>query len=167
MSLEDIIQLLVPDVRYPLMDFLNLHPLGLRADWRTCREELMTAIKPFVVIDVDSCSDNSQGLLTRIPDLYPMSKWEYEEAGGLNMKETLSTFFRVRRCRCCSRHSHRKPNLIRHVGGRWGKYEFVRDETRVPECSKQGDCDCECMSMTFRMMNLIKWRMCGRPELIA
>ena len=87
MSLEDIIQLLVPDVRYPLMDFLNLHPLGLRADWRTCREELMTAIKPFVVIDVDSCSDNSQGLLTRIPDLYPMSKWEYEEAGGLNMKE--------------------------------------------------------------------------------
>jgi hypothetical protein len=167
MSLSDILQKLgLDDFRYPLMEMLNLHPLGLREDWRTCREDLMTAIKPFVVIDIESYSDSSQGLLSRIPDQYPISKWEREEVGGLNMKETLATFFRARRCRCCSRHSHRKPNLVRRAEGRWGKYSFERDETRVPECSKQDHCDCECMSMTFEMMNLIRWRMCGRPELM-
>ena len=76
MSLSDIIQKLgLDDLRDPLMELLNLHPLGLRPDWRTCRAELMVAVKRFIVLDTESehmFDDNTQGLLTKIPHKYPI-----------------------------------------------------------------------------------------------
>lgn len=159
MSISDILHKIgLDDLRDPLMEMLNLHPLTTREDWRTCRDELMCAVKHYIVIDSESddmFDDDTEGLLTKIPDQYPISKWEREDMCGLNMKETLSAFFRFRRCRCCS--GCVKPNLLRHEHGKWGKYEFV--PSPVTECP----CGCRCQAETQDLMTLIRIRM--RPEL--
>jgi hypothetical protein len=161
MSISDVLlKIGLTDLRDPLMEMLNLHPLAMREDWRTCRQELMNAVKHFIVLDLDSVEmfdDHTEGLLTKIPDQYPISKWEREDMAGLTMKETLSAFFRFRRCRCCS--DCVKPNLLRHDHGKWGKYEFV--QVPITECAY----GCPCQAETQDLMTLIQIRM--RPELVA
>ncbi len=162
MSLSDIIQKLgLDDLRDPLMELLNLHPLGLRPDWRTCRQDMMSAVKRFIVLDTESehmFDDHTQGLLTKIPHQYPISKWEREDMAGLNMRETLCGFFRFRRCQCCTTHCV-KPNLLKHPGGTWGKFEFVA--APVTDC----ECGCRCQLETEDLLRLIRIRM--RPEMVA
>jgi hypothetical protein len=162
MSLSDILlKIGLDDLRDPLMDLLNLNPLSMREDWRTCRQDLMNAVKRFIVLDLESYDmfdDHTEGLLTKIPDQYPISKWEREDMAGLNMKETLCAFFRFRRCRCCTTHCV-KPNLLRHPREKWGKYEFV--PAPVTDC----ECGCPCQEEAQGLMTLIQIRM--RPELVA
>ncbi len=58
-------------------------------------------------------------------------------------------FFIYRRCRCCSRHSHRKPNISLEEGTivfDWGNH------TMVPEAMDRNDCDCECRHRCRRIM---------------
>jgi len=161
MSISDILlKIGLDDLREPLMEMLNLHPLSMREDWRTCRQDLMAAVKHFIVLDTESedmFDDDIQGLLTKIPHQYPISKWEREDMAGLNMRETLCAFFRFRRCQCCTTHCT-KPNLLRHKDGRWGKFEFVK--APVTEC----ECGCQCQSEAKDLMTLIEIRM--RPELV-
>ena len=158
MSISDILlKIGLADLRDPLMDMLNLHPLPMREDWRTCRQEPMVHIKSFIVLDPKSTEmydDHTQGLLTKIPDQYPISKWEREDMCGLNMKETLCAFFRFRRCRCCTSHCV-KPNLLKVDG----KYKFVH--AARPIC----DCACPCQAETEDLLTLLQIRM--RPDLLG
>ena len=50
-------------------------------------------------------------------------------------------FFVYKRCMCCSRHSHRKPNITLEEG----MVVFNKGiKTMVPEARGKKDCDCEC-----------------------
>ena len=50
-------------------------------------------------------------------------------------------FFVNKRCRCCSRHSHRKPNIYLKDGTLIFEDGY---ETRVPEAMNKNDCICGC-----------------------
>ena len=50
-------------------------------------------------------------------------------------------FFLYKGCRCCSRHSHRKPDIYLE----YGMVVFqTGSTTMVPEALGKKDCDCEC-----------------------
>jgi hypothetical protein len=50
-------------------------------------------------------------------------------------------FFVYKRCMCCSRHSHRKPNITLEEG----IIVFNSgNRTMVPEAMDKGDCGCDC-----------------------
>lgn len=51
-------------------------------------------------------------------------------------------FFRLKRCRCCSRHSHTKPSIYLEHGE--VVFEPRRYQERVPEAKNKWDCDCSC-----------------------
>lgn len=98
-------------------------------------------------------------ILTHVPATYPYSR---EDA---YLKDSLIEFFRLRRCNCCSRHSHNKPKLL------FGYTPGCRDEdvwllfdhrtNYVPECKDLGDCDCECR---HTMRNISEW-ICHRSHM--
>jgi hypothetical protein len=50
-------------------------------------------------------------------------------------------FFANKRCMCCSRHSHRKPNIYIEEGILVFKQG---NKTMVPEAIGKKDCECEC-----------------------
>ena len=50
-------------------------------------------------------------------------------------------FFVLKRCRCCSRHSHGKPNIYMEHGE--VVFEVKRYQERVPEGNIK-ECDCSC-----------------------
>jgi len=92
-------------------------------------------------------------ILTHVPATYPYS------SGDAYLKDGLMEFFRLRRCKCCSRHSHNKPNIF--FGYTNGCLDedvwLVFDHTRsmVPECKDLGDCDCDCRHQMRSMSNWI------------
>jgi len=52
--------------------------------------------------------------LSKLPAQYPYSGFETHDQC---MKDLLTNFFQLRRCMCCTRHAHNKPNLyltLRH-----------------------------------------------------
>lgn len=50
-------------------------------------------------------------------------------------------FFVYKRCICCSRHSHRKPNIYIQSGT---MVFHPGNNTMVPEARDKKDCDCDC-----------------------
>ena len=98
-------------------------------------------------------------ILTHVPATYPYSR------DDAYLKDSLIEFFRLRRCNCCSRHSHNKPNIL------FGYTPGCRDEdvwllfdhrtNSVPECKDLGDCNCECR---HTMRNMSEW-ICHRSHM--
>jgi len=98
-------------------------------------------------------------ILTHVPATYPYSR------DDAYLKDSLMEFFRLRRCNCCSRHSHNKPKIL------FGYTPGCRDEDvwllfdhrtkYVPECKDLGDCDCECR---HTMRNMSEW-ICHRSHM--
>jgi len=58
-------------------------------------------------------------------------------------------FFVNKRCRCCSRHSHRKPNMYLKGGSLMFEHG---DSTMVPEAMDKKDCDCDCRHKCRKIM---------------
>jgi len=78
------------------------------------------------------CREINDPILSKVPDTYP------------SMKNKLIEFFRLHRCKCCTRHCHNRPKLwieSRHNV----PWLFVdRQKVVLPECKDLGDCDCDC-----------------------
>ena len=97
-------------------------------------------------------------ILTHVPDTYPYDEDAY-------LKDAFTQFFRFRRCMCCSRHAHNKPNIC------FGYTNGCRDEDvwllfdhrfqSVPESKNLGDCDCDCR---HAMRQLSDW-ICHRSHM--
>jgi hypothetical protein len=93
-------------------------------------------------------------LLTHVPATYPYTR------GEVPLKDTLTEFFLLRRCRCCSRHSHSKPNIY------FGYTHGCRDDevwlvidyrtVIVPECKDLGDCNCDCRHKMRKLSEFIE-----------
>ena len=58
-------------------------------------------------------------------------------------------FFLKKRCHCCSRHCHRKPDIRLEDG--MLVYEDG-DRRRVPESKNMMDCDCDCRSVCRKII---------------
>ena len=58
-----------------------------------------------------------------------------------DFQERFKLFYRLVRCRCCSRHSHRKPWMKVHHGNLWCYKDYG---PRVPEDKNLHDCKCSC-----------------------
>jgi hypothetical protein len=76
-----------------------------------------------------------------------------------NMKDLLELFFALKECRCCTRHSHNKPNI---------QLEIVHGRTRVvfcrkplhkglPECVNLHNCLCQCRSRARSLSKQIEY----------
>ena len=97
-------------------------------------------------------------VFSKVPKQYPYSRPDHQLMCGRDMKEMLSRFFQLRRCMCCSRHAHNKPNLYldQHHEGQW--IVIDRRRTQVPECKNYGDCDCECRHDMRKLAQHISYR---------
>jgi hypothetical protein len=93
-------------------------------------------------------------LLTYVPSTYPYSR---EDA---HLKDTLTEFFRLRRCRCCTRHSHNKPNIyFGYTNGCQDEDVWLVLDHRnviVPECKDLGGCNCDCRHKMRKLSEFIE-----------
>ncbi len=105
-------------------------------------------------------------LLSGVVISYPYCREDYRKIEYMTMKETLTLFFKLRRCNCCSRHCHNKPKICFGYQNGCSDEEvwLVLDHTRkfVPECKDLGDCDCHCRHEMRMLSNLICKRSCMR-----
>jgi hypothetical protein len=88
----------------------------------------------------ETVSRYGKELLTRVPYLYfkrSAQKFREEEV----LKE-LKWFYRLNRCMCCSRHTHRKPSIIHDGKG----FMYLGPDllNEVPEQKDLRDCQCRC-----------------------
>jgi len=79
-------------------------------------------------------------ILSKVPKTYPypckMTRpW---------MEVRLERFFRLKRCQCCTRHSHNKPNLQLETRYKIPYLIVDRRVALVPECKNLDNCDCDC-----------------------
>jgi len=97
-------------------------------------------------------------ILSKVPDQYPYTRPDYQRMHDMNMKESLVRFFQLRRCMCCSRHTHNKPNitLVTRQDGLWIEINNVTH--RVPECKEIDDCDCDCRHCMRILSRRISYR---------
>lgn len=115
-------------------------------------------------------------LLSPIPRLYLKMRQIFpdqvnpdddEEMGGwygrkgYTLMDSLIWFYKLRRCQCCSRHSHRKPDIVMgHILGR-GLF-FKKDYgPRIPEDKDLGDCRCQCRHEARYLCHMIQERTNG------
>ena len=63
--------------------------------------------------------------------------------------DKLVVFFLQKRCHCCSRHCHNKPNISLEDGTL--VYHYVNGR-RVPESRNRFDCECECRHVCRQIM---------------
>ena len=61
-------------------------------------------------------------------------------------------FFVYKRCMCCSRHSHRKPNMYLEEGRIVFKHG---DKSMVPEAMDKKECECNCRHACRRIINIL------------
>lgn len=98
-------------------------------------------------------------LLSNVPATYPYCREDYRMMEYMNMKDTLTQFFRLRRCNCCTRHSHNKPKICFGYTAGCSDEDvwLVLDNSRVfvPECKNFGDCYCDCRHLMRILSDLI------------
>jgi hypothetical protein len=98
-------------------------------------------------------------LLSGVVISYPYCREDEQKIEYMTMKETLTLFFKLRRCKCCTRHCHNKPMIY------FGYTPGCRDEDVwlvldnrtdiVPECKNMGDCECDCRHLMRILSKLI------------
>ena len=93
-------------------------------------------------------------ILSKVPKTYPYQCM----ATRYWMQKRLEHFFQLKRCQCCSRHSHNKPNL--KIETRYNHPWLIVDDRNVfvPECKNLGDCDCDCRREIRVLCRLIRFR---------
>jgi hypothetical protein len=80
-------------------------------------------------------------ILSPIPAICIESKKMLPEFFPNKVVVDMIDFFLLLRCKCCSRHCHRKPNIVLEEE----QMVFLDDYgPRVPEDKDFGMCDCEC-----------------------
>jgi len=87
----------------------------------------------------------------------PLSKDEVPE-----LQEGFKLFYKLVRCRCCSRHSHRKP-WMKVYKNTLCSYEDISD---VPEDKNFHDCDCACRHQARQLQRslTLSWVRSGRKR---
>jgi len=65
----------------------------------------------------------------------------------------LTRFYQLRRCFCCSRHSHRKPNIVLLEDG----LKYVENDEQVPEDTNHFDCRCACRHLMRKLARQLNW----------
>ncbi len=97
-------------------------------------------------------------LLSKVPKQYPYSPEDDHVMGDENMRESLTRFFQLRRCMCCTRHAHNKPHiyLVKRDPDPW----IVIDKKSIdaPECKNLHDCDCDCRHEMRKLARNIIYR---------
>ena len=120
---------------------------------------LMRDLRSKLEFDLFHPRMDTDGLLTDVPDKFKYTKWHLLKAENHTMRESFLSFYRYRSCRCCSRHSHNKPDIrLKH-----GKLLFLRNQTLVPECKNLQDCPCYCRTEARYLWSLIRHR-CLNPS---
>ena len=80
---------------------------------------------------------------------------------GYTLMDSLIWFYKFRRCQCCSRHSHRKPDIV--LGHILCRGVFFKTEygPRIPEDKDMGDCQCKCRHEARYLCHMIQERTNG------
>jgi len=96
--------------------------------------------------------------LSKVPQQYPYTRPDYHLMNGKNMKDTLELFFQLRRCMCCTRHAHNKPQLglVQRFDNTW--IAIDKRHFQVPECTNFHDCDCSCRHEMRQIARRISYR---------
>jgi hypothetical protein len=85
-------------------------------------------------------------ILKKVPDRYPETDGFIN---SMNLKMLFTEYFKHRHCRCCSRHSHNKPDLqIRSTPKGQLYFYIVYNDEWFPECKNLHDCKCDCRHET-------------------
>lgn len=96
--------------------------------------------------------------LSKLPDQYPYSEEDDHIMSNENMRDSLTHFFQLQRCMCCTRHTHNKPQvyLLKRDPDPW----IVIDQKRIytSECKKLHDCDCDCRHEIRKLARIINYR---------
>ncbi len=75
------------------------------------------------------------------------------------IKDLLHKFFKFKLCRCCSRHSHNKPDIQVRTNPKGLKYLYIiQQDDWLPECKNLHDCDCLCRHETRMICESISYR---------
>jgi hypothetical protein len=104
------------------------------------------------------CCELKPHILSKVPFLYPYTPTNTFVMNDMNMQETLMEFFFLRRCMCCTRHCHNKPNLWLET--RFSSTWIAIDNSiiHVLECKNLRDCDCDCRHKMRVLSRRIKYR---------
>jgi hypothetical protein len=96
--------------------------------------------------------------LSKVPEQYPYSVPDHHVMNDENMRESLTRFFRLRRCMCCTRHTHNKPQLylVKQETNSW--IVIDRKIYYVPECKDLHDCECDCRHDMRQLARRISYR---------
>jgi hypothetical protein len=89
---------------------------------------------------------------------YTLSKVQ-KQITDAEMKELLDEFFKLKNCRCCSRHSHNKPEIQVRTNPKCIKYLcIIQQDDWLPECKNLHDCDCLCRHHSRTICDAISFR---------
>lgn len=98
-------------------------------------------------------------ILSNVPKNYPYSKSDLELLSCMTMRGTLTRFFQLRLCKCCSRHSHNKPDIQIRTSPKGTKYLYIVElKDWVPECKNLHNCVCSCRSESRYLCRIISMR---------
>lgn len=115
---------------------------------------LMRQVRYKINFDILDTRLDTEGLLTKVIRNFIYTKWDHEYIEEMDLRETFMNFYRFRSCRCCSRHSHNKPNI--RMKGK--QLLFLREEIQVPECKNLNHCHCYCRKETRHLWSMIRYR---------
>ena len=97
-------------------------------------------------------------MLSKIPFQYPYTSNDAALMNDMNMQEMLMEFFFLRRCMCCTRHTHNKPKLWLEKRDSTTWIATDLSKIHVPECKNLHDCDCVCRHQMRKLVRLISYR---------
>jgi hypothetical protein len=93
-------------------------------------------------------------LLSTVHKRYPYRRADEERYYGATTSTMLREFYRLNRCRCCSRHSHNKP-----IVALTQTHLILRQPyTWVPECKDLFDCRCNCRFSCRTYVSMLRRR---------
>jgi len=93
--------------------------------------------------------------LSKVPEQYPYSDPDMDIINDETMHQSLTRFFQLHRCMCCTRHTHNKPQLyLVH----WKPEPWMVVGKRIiysPECKNLHNCFCDCRHKTRILVDRI------------
>jgi len=103
---------------------------------------------------------HTDALLSDLPEIYPYTRDDLVYVADMDMKETLTRFFQMRLCKCCTRHTHNKTQVTLQKSKDFHGVRIVITDKRiwVPECKNLRNCHCECRQETRSLAKLIRYR---------
>ena len=99
-----------------------------------------------------------RALLTKVIKMYPYTEKHLQptENRWYTLKDAIKNFFHLKQCRCCTRHSHNKPDIKIDIVDGLAWVVFYRKKKFVPECVNLHECPCDCRRRARMMSKLIE-----------